>query len=87
MFGIAFVDWRARSVRVLGVLSFATGIAVVTAPALVHGWRTWGRPMIADSSVYNVWVGLTDTERRPARSSDSSRAGVRAMPLVTIPHA
>ncbi|MFO1506963.1 MAG: hypothetical protein U1F23_07760 [Lysobacterales bacterium] len=63
VFGIAFVDWRARSVRVSGVLLFATGIAVVTAPALVHGWRTWGRPMIADSSVYNVWVGLTDTER------------------------
>ena len=33
------------------------------APALWHGWREYGRPMIADSSMYNLWVGLTDRWR------------------------
>lgn len=39
------------------------GLALVTAPALLHGWREYGRPMIADSSVYNLWVGLGDRWR------------------------
>lgn len=39
---------------------FVAGLLLVTAPALLHGWRTEGRPMIADSSTYNLWVGLND---------------------------
>jgi 4-amino-4-deoxy-L-arabinose transferase-like glycosyltransferase len=39
---------------------FVFALALVTAPALLHGWREHGKPMIADSSVYNLWVGLTD---------------------------
>jgi 4-amino-4-deoxy-L-arabinose transferase-like glycosyltransferase len=42
---------------------FVVGLGLVTAPALWHGWREYGRPMIADSSVYNLWVGLTDRWR------------------------
>ena len=42
---------------------FLLGIALVTAPALWHGWREVGRPMIADSSLYNAWIGLTDRWR------------------------
>ncbi|HEU4665379.1 MAG TPA: hypothetical protein VFS55_15220 [Dokdonella sp.] len=45
------------------VATFALGIGVVTAPALVHGWREFGKPMIADSSIYNLWVGLGDRWR------------------------
>jgi hypothetical protein len=45
------------------VVAFALGIGVVTAPALLHGWREYGKPMIADSSVYNLWVGLGDRWR------------------------
>ena len=39
------------------------GLALVTAPAWLHGWREYGRPMIADSSLYNLWVGLGDRWR------------------------
>jgi len=42
---------------------FALGAALATAPALWHGWRAYGRPMIADSSAYNLWIGLTDRWR------------------------
>jgi 4-amino-4-deoxy-L-arabinose transferase-like glycosyltransferase len=51
-----YLAWRPAALCVLG-------LALVTAPALVHGWRSYGRPMIADSSVYNLWVGLTDRWR------------------------
>lgn len=42
---------------------YVLGLALLTAPALLHGWREYGRPMIADSSVYNLWVGLGDRWR------------------------
>jgi len=48
--------WRAA-------LGFVLGIGLLTAPALLHGWRAYGTPMIADSSIYNLWVGLTDRWR------------------------
>jgi hypothetical protein len=62
-FLIAFAE-RARP-RFRGVLAafFLAGLALATAPALLHGWRAFGRPMIADSSVYNLWIGLTDRWR------------------------
>jgi hypothetical protein len=41
-------------------VAFGVGLGLVTAPALWHGWREHGKPMIADSSIYNLWVGLTD---------------------------
>ena len=46
-----------------GAAAFALALGLVTAPALLHGWRTYGAPTIADSSVYNLWVGLTDRWR------------------------
>lgn len=46
-----------------GAAAFMLALGIVTAPALLHGWRTYGAPMIADSSVYNLWVGLTDRWR------------------------
>jgi len=62
-FLLAFL--RAEHPRVLlrPALLFVAGIGLVTAPALWHGWREYGKPMIADSSVYNLWVGLTDRWR------------------------
>ncbi len=48
--------WRAAA-------AFVLALGLVTAPALLHGWREYGRPMIADSSVYNVWIGLNDRWR------------------------
>ena len=47
----------------LRAAAFALGLGLVAAPALWHGWREHGRPMIADSSIYNLWVGLTDRWR------------------------
>ena len=39
------------------------GLLVITAPSLWQGWRETGRPMIADSSIYNLYVGLIDRSR------------------------
>jgi len=46
-----------------GAAACTLALGIVTAPALLHGWRAYGTPMIADSSVYNLWVGLTDRWR------------------------
>ena len=51
-----YLAWRPAAL-------FVFGLALVTAPALLHGWREYGKPMIADSSIYNLWVGLTDEWR------------------------
>ncbi|HEY6986205.1 MAG TPA: hypothetical protein VH375_08985 [Rhodanobacteraceae bacterium] len=62
-FLIAFVRRERPRFRAIPAACFVVGLAAVTAPALWHGWREYGRPMIADSSVYNLWVGLTDRWR------------------------
>ncbi|MEO5622873.1 MAG: hypothetical protein ABIO74_07065 [Dokdonella sp.] len=63
LFMLAFVR-RVQPYLLIGPAAlFTLALALVTAPALVHGWRTTGRPMIADSSVYNLWIGLTDEWR------------------------
>ncbi len=46
-----------------GGLAFLLALGLATGPALLHGWRSYGTPMIADSSIYNLWVGLTDRWR------------------------
>lgn len=63
VFLIAFFRTGRPRFRTVPALFFLLGIALATAPALWHGWRTFGRPMIADSSIYNLWVGLTDRSR------------------------
>ncbi len=63
LFLIAFVRREKPRVAIGPAALFVVGLALVTAPALVHGWRNYGKPMIADSSIYNLWVGLTDTWR------------------------
>ncbi|MEO8010146.1 MAG: glycosyltransferase family 39 protein, partial [Dokdonella sp.] len=44
-------------------LAFVVGMVLATSPALWHGYVETGRPMIADSSIYNLHVGLRDTSR------------------------
>jgi 4-amino-4-deoxy-L-arabinose transferase-like glycosyltransferase len=63
LFLIAFVRRNPTRLLAQPALLFVLGLALVTAPALWHGWREYGKPMIADSSVYNLWVGLTDRWR------------------------
>jgi 4-amino-4-deoxy-L-arabinose transferase-like glycosyltransferase len=62
-FLIAFVREGRPRFRIVSASLFLLALAATTAPALWHGWREYGRPMIADSSVYNLWVGLTDRSR------------------------
>jgi 4-amino-4-deoxy-L-arabinose transferase-like glycosyltransferase len=63
LFLIAFVRREKPHLPIRPIAAFLLGLALVTAPALVHGWREYGTPMIADSSIYNLWVGLTDSWR------------------------
>lgn len=52
---------RARLVRQVALV--VLGIGVVTAPMLYYGWVQTGRPLIADSSGYNLVGGLRDRWR------------------------
>lgn len=63
VFLVAFVRRERPRFRLVPAVAFVAALGVVTAPALWHGWREYGRPMIADSSVYNLWIGLTDRWR------------------------
>lgn len=63
VFLIAFFRSGRPRFRTVPAVLFVAGILMATAPALWHGWREFGRPMIADSSIYNLWVGLTDRWR------------------------
>jgi hypothetical protein len=63
LFLIAFVRRERPRFRIVPAAAFVVALGIVTAPALWHGWREYGRPMIADSSVYNLWIGLTDRWR------------------------
>jgi 4-amino-4-deoxy-L-arabinose transferase-like glycosyltransferase len=62
-FLLAFLRRSRPRVLLQPAAVFVLGLGLVTAPALWHGWRTYGTPMIADSSMYNLWVGLTDRWR------------------------
>lgn len=52
--------WRTS---VLNALVFVIAVLVVTGPATVRGWQATGKPLIADSSTYNLYVGLQDDWR------------------------
>jgi len=60
---LAFVGRGQARARLLAIAAFLAGAGLVSAPALLQGWRDYGTPMIADSSVYNLWIGLTDRWR------------------------
>lgn len=63
LFLLVFVQRRRPWLAWRGALAFIFALGLGTGPALLHGWRSFGTPMIADSSVYNLWVGLTDRWR------------------------
>ncbi|MGA9828572.1 MAG: hypothetical protein WBQ57_09605, partial [Rhodanobacteraceae bacterium] len=44
-------------------VAFLVALTCVVAPSLWQGYRQTGRPLIADSSIYNLYVGLNDTSR------------------------
>ena len=47
----------------ISATSFAAGLLLATLPALWKGQVETGRPMIADSSMYNLEIGIRDTSR------------------------
>lgn len=51
------LPWRQRMVTA-GLFSFALSVTVL--PTMISNWRTYGQFIIADSSMFNLWVGLTD---------------------------
>jgi hypothetical protein len=65
LFFLAFVSRRNRrlSVAWTAAAAFAAGMLLVTAPALWKGQVETGHPLIADSSLYNLDVGLRDRSR------------------------
>ena len=58
---------RVRAVLAgLGRMLLFVGVAGVTvAPTVVGNYRSSGVPTIADSSAFNLWVGLNEASRRP----------------------
>lgn len=64
------LPWRQRIVTwsLFGVALFVTVL-----PTTIGNWRMHGQFVIADSSMFNLWVGLTDVERS---DRDYARVGV-----------
>jgi hypothetical protein len=58
-----FVVLLLRGRRVRGGIALVLGVAIVIAVPLWHGWQRTGRPMIADSSAFNLVGGLRDRWR------------------------
>lgn len=62
---LAFVGRREGRLRMRtgAAALFIGGLLIATAPALWKGYLETGRPLIADSSIYNLDVGLADRSR------------------------
>jgi len=56
-------DHARRSFAWIPALAFLGGLLLATSPALWKGYAETGRPLIADSSIYNLYVGLRDMSR------------------------
>ncbi len=54
-------SWRDRAAR-LATAGLALGLTI--APVVLVNWRQHGRPMIASSVRFNIWVGLNDRSSR-----------------------
>lgn len=52
--------WRKS---LTGAFVFVIALLVVIGPATLRGWQATGKPLIADSSMYNLYVGLQDDWR------------------------
>jgi hypothetical protein len=63
LFWPVFALLLLRGRRVRGAVALVFGVAVVIAIPVWNGWQRTGRPMIADSSAFNLVGGLRDTAR------------------------
>ena len=63
LLGAAFIGDRGPR-RVLRITVFVAAVAIVTGPVIGLQYRRIGMPVIADSSAFNLWVGLNDRGMR-----------------------
>lgn len=60
--------WNGRSARLLGSAALVLVFASMTvAPTVAASYRRTGRPAIAGSATFNLWVGLNDSGRESFR--------------------
>ncbi len=60
---VLLLRWPLRQTRWRPVAAFVVAVLVITGPSLWRGWQATGKPLIADSSTYNLYVGINDTWR------------------------
>jgi hypothetical protein len=63
LFLLLFVRRPWRHSLGASALAFVVALLAVTGPATLAGWRATGKPLIADSSLFNLDVGLRDRYR------------------------
>jgi hypothetical protein len=65
---LAVAVWGMRPARAAATVAVVVGFAVATmTPTLVANARRAGGPVFADSSTFNLWVGLNDVGRESFR--------------------
>jgi len=62
--------WKAVSL-------FAAGVLLVLTPTMLSNAKTHDRFMVADSSVFNLWVGLNDVETQDFRNDIAPHEFIR----------
>lgn len=60
---LLFLRRRRPHVLLKPMLAYLLGFALVSAPFMAMGWQQHGEAVVADSSMYNLWTGLTDRWR------------------------
>lgn len=60
---LPLLRWPLRNSHWRAVAAFVIVLLVVTGPFLWRGWQATGRPLVADSSTYNLYVGVHDNWR------------------------
>jgi len=60
--GLWFVWPRPRRLVAIAVLTATVGLGVL--PTVMAQQRDFGRPMLADSGWFNMWIGLNEVSRR-----------------------
>ena len=57
---LPLLGWPLARSQWRSIAAFAILVLAVTGPFLWRGWQATGRPLVADSAVYNLYVGIND---------------------------
>jgi uncharacterized membrane protein YqjE len=68
---VAFAAWSAPRRRWAVAATLAGAMALTLAPTLWRNYQATGRATIADSSTFNLWLGLNDAGRNGQRGSQA----------------